>query len=204
MKSLLAVLLVLAAVAGVGCATRPESLASRDLLSMQVEEAVRLFQMRDPTIQTYFDTSYAYAVLPKVTKGAVFLGGAYGRGEVFARGVKVGYCSMSQASMGFSFGGQYFREIIFFQDKAAFDRFTMEDFTPSSSSPTRDSWSTPPSAARSSNTSPPSSCTTNRPPSFPEGRFGAMLCAAGHAGLSAQGKGDPPLADVARTTFSCL
>jgi len=129
MKSLLAVLLVLAAVAGVGCATRPESLASRDLLSMQVEEAVRLFQMRDPTIQTYFDTSYAYAVLPKVTKGAVFLGGAYGRGEVFARGVKVGYCSMSQASMGFSFGGQYFREIIFFQDKAAFDRFTMEDFT---------------------------------------------------------------------------
>ena len=129
MKALLAVLLVVTAGVGVGCATRPESVASRDLLSMQVDEAISLFKSRDPSIQAYFSSSYGYAVLPRVTKGAVFFGGAYGRGEVFVRGVKVGYCSMSQASMGFSFGGQYFREIIFFQDKAAFDRFTMEDFT---------------------------------------------------------------------------
>jgi len=129
MKAGLAVLLVLVASAGVGCATRPESVASRDLLSMQGEEAVSLFKLRDPTIQAYFDSSYGYAVLPKVTKGAVLLGGAYGRGEVFVGGVRAGYCSMSQASLGFSFGGQYFREVIFFQDKAAFDRFTFEDFT---------------------------------------------------------------------------
>ena len=130
MKAGLAVLLLLAVGMGLGCApTRPESLASRDLLSMQVDQAVTLFKVRDPGIQAYFDNSYGYAVLPKVTKGAVVVGGAYGRGEVFVGGVKAGYCSMSQASLGFSFGGQYFREIIFFQDKAAFDRFTMEDFT---------------------------------------------------------------------------
>lgn len=29
----------------------------------------------------------------------------------------VGYCRMSQATLGFSFGGEYFREIIFFRDK---------------------------------------------------------------------------------------
>ena len=130
MKAGLTVALLLVVGLGLGCApTRPETVARRDLLSMQVEEAVSLFKARDPSIQAYFDRSYGYAVLPKVTKGAVLIGGAYGRGEVFIGGVKAGYCSMSQASMGFSFGGQYFREIIFFEDKAAFDQFTMDDFT---------------------------------------------------------------------------
>ena len=114
---------------GVGCATRPETTASRDVLSSQVERAVALFKITDPGIQAYFDRSYGYAVLPEVRKGALVIGGAYGRGEVFARGVRVGYCSMSQASVGFSFGGQYFREIIFFRDKADFERVTAGSFT---------------------------------------------------------------------------
>jgi lipid-binding SYLF domain-containing protein len=129
MKVGLAVGLVGVIVLGVGCATRPETVESRDLLSAKVERAIALFQATDPSIQAYFDNSYGYAALPEVTKGALLLGGAYGRGEVFARGVRVGYCSMSQASLGFSFGGQYFRQIIFFQDKAAFDRFTAGNFT---------------------------------------------------------------------------
>jgi lipid-binding SYLF domain-containing protein len=130
MKAGLAVLLLSVVVVSVGCApTRPQTLASRDLLSMQVDEAIGLFKARDPGIQTYFDRSYAYAVLPKVTKGAVMVGGAFGRGQVYVGGAMAGYCTMSQASLGFSFGGQYFREIIFFQDKTAFDRFTMDDFT---------------------------------------------------------------------------
>ncbi len=130
MKAGLAVGLLVAVGMGLGCApTRPQTVARRDLLSMQVEEAIGLFQARDPSIQVYFDTAYGYAVLPRVTKGAVMVGGAFGRGEVFLGGAKAGYCTMSQASLGFSFGGQYFREVIFFQDKAAFDEFTMDDFT---------------------------------------------------------------------------
>ncbi|MBN1362999.1 MAG: lipid-binding SYLF domain-containing protein [Sedimentisphaerales bacterium] len=129
MKGKLAVGLVSTIVLAAGCATRPEKIASRDLLSAKVERAIALFKATDPSIQAYFDSSYAYAVLPEVTKGALLVGGAYGRGEVFSRGVKIGYCSMSQASLGFSFGGQYFREIIFFQDEATFERFTAGSFT---------------------------------------------------------------------------
>jgi len=88
-----------------------------------------LFKIRDPGIQGFFDRSYGYAVLPRITKGAVIFGGAGGKGEVFAQGVKVGYCSMSQASVGFSFGGEYFREIIFFRDRLDLDRLRMGDFT---------------------------------------------------------------------------
>lgn len=111
-----------------GCATEPGTIESRDLLSTQVQEAVATFRARTPGIQRYFDESYGYAVLPRVTKGALVVGGAYGKGEVFAQSVKIGYCSMSQATVGFSFGGEYFREIIFFREKRDLDRFTMGDF----------------------------------------------------------------------------
>jgi lipid-binding SYLF domain-containing protein len=36
---------------------------------------------------------------------------------------------MSQASLGFSFGGEYFREIIFFRDKEDLQRFCGEEYT---------------------------------------------------------------------------
>jgi lipid-binding SYLF domain-containing protein len=115
-------------IVGVGCATEPATIESRNLLSAQVQEAIATFKASAPGIQRYFDESYAYAVLPRVTKGALVVGGAYGRGEVFAQGVKIGYCTMSQATVGFSIGGEYFREIIFFRQKRDLDRFTMGDF----------------------------------------------------------------------------
>jgi lipid-binding SYLF domain-containing protein len=36
---------------------------------------------------------------------------------------------MSQATLGFSFGGEFFREIIFFRDKEDLDKFRSGEFT---------------------------------------------------------------------------
>ena len=36
---------------------------------------------------------------------------------------------MSQATLGFTFGGEYFREIIFFRDKEDLDKFKAEEYT---------------------------------------------------------------------------
>lgn len=129
MNARLAVLLLCMVGVGLGCATRPETPAARNYLSDQVQETIALFKVRDPGIQGFFDGSYGYAVLPRITKGALVVGGAHGKGEVFAGDTKVGYCSMSQASIGFSFGGEFFREIIFFRDKVDLDRFRLGDFT---------------------------------------------------------------------------
>jgi len=68
-------------------------------------------------------------VLPKVFKGAFLVGGAYGKGQVYEKGKMVGFCNMSQASLGFSFGGEFFREIIFFRDKEDLDAFRSEEYT---------------------------------------------------------------------------
>ena len=39
------------------------------------------------------------------------------------------YCSISQATLGFSFGGEYFSEIIFFRDKDDMDKFKSGNYT---------------------------------------------------------------------------
>jgi lipid-binding SYLF domain-containing protein len=112
-----------------GCATVPQRQESKAVLSAQVQEAVARFKERDPGIERFFESAYGYAVLPKVFKGALWIGGAYGKGHVFENNRMVGYCSMSQATLGFSFGGEFFREIIFFRDKWDLDRFRSEQFT---------------------------------------------------------------------------
>lgn len=112
-----------------GCSTTPKGTESQAVLSAEVNEAVASFKSQDPTIQAFFDNSYGYAVLPKVAKGAFWFGVAGGRGQVFRQGQKIGYCKMGQATIGFSFGGEFFREIIFFRQEQDLTRFTTGEFT---------------------------------------------------------------------------
>ena len=112
-----------------GCKTVPETAESKAVMSSEVREAISIFKAKDPTIESFFNKSYGYAVLPKVLKGGIWVGGAGGQGEVFEQNRMVGYCRMSQATLGFTFGGEYFREIIFFRDKGDLDRFKSGNFT---------------------------------------------------------------------------
>jgi lipid-binding SYLF domain-containing protein len=111
-----------------GCSTVPEMPESKAVLSAEVTETIAVFKTKDPEIETFFRQSYGYAVLPKVFKGALWLGGAYGKGEVYEHGKMVGYCDMSQATLGFSFGGEFFREIIFFRDRSDLTGFMSGEF----------------------------------------------------------------------------
>ncbi len=129
MKAKISVLGLCLAIISAGCSTAPERQEAKDVLSSEVKEAIAIFKDKDPDIQRFFDTSYGYAVLPKVLKGALLIGGAYGKGEVYEQGKMAGYCSMTQATLGFSLGGEYFREIIFFKEKGDLDAFKTEEFT---------------------------------------------------------------------------
>lgn len=76
----------------------------------------------------YFKNSYGYALFPNIGKGGIGIGGAYGDGIVFVGAVEVGKSSMTQLSIGFQFGGEVYSQIIFFQDKRAFDDFSSGNF----------------------------------------------------------------------------
>ena len=124
----MSVLLSAAVLSLSGCSTAPKTIEARNVLNAQVDEAITLFKNKDPGIQHFFDTAYGYAVFPRVVKGAFLVGGAYGKGEVFEQNRTVGYSSLSQATLGFSFGGEFFREIVFFIDKPEFDKFRSEEY----------------------------------------------------------------------------
>src|SRR6516164_3291415 len=77
---------------------------------------------------SFFGKSYGYAVFPTIGKGGLGVGAAHGKGRVYATGKHVGDTSMTQVSVGFQAGGEAFRQIIFFENKAALDQFTNGNF----------------------------------------------------------------------------
>lgn len=112
-----------------GCTAVPKTSAEKDVLDAEVREAVAAFRAQDSSIDRFFKQSHGYAVLPQIFKGGFWVGGSHGRGQVFEQGYLTGYCNMSQATIGFTFGGQFFREVIFFESKRAMDKFKTDEYT---------------------------------------------------------------------------
>jgi len=77
----------------------------------------------DGLMQNLFNNAYAYVIFPNVGKGAIGIGGAAGNGAVFQKGALIGMAKMTQVTIGFQWGGQAYREVIFFETKTDLDRF---------------------------------------------------------------------------------
>lgn len=88
------------------------------------------------SVQPFFENCYGYAVFPTIGKAGVGIGGAYGKGRVYRplrhphqQGVEMtGTATLKKLSVGFQAGAQAFSQIIFFQDKRAYDEFTGGEF----------------------------------------------------------------------------
>ena len=82
------------------------------------------FLKKDPGMSSFFNTSYAYVIFPKIGKGAMVVGGAGGKGIMFKNDTPIGEAKMTQVTVGFQAGGQAYSEVIFFENEAAFNDFT--------------------------------------------------------------------------------
>lgn len=126
-KLLAALCLILVALTG--CRSYdPNRPSEEEVQRVKVEEAIASFKDRDPDIKRWFDNAYGYAVFPTVGKGAVAVGGAYGRGRLYEQGQYVGNTSMKQLTVGFQWGGQAYSEIIFFEDAEVLEDFKNGNF----------------------------------------------------------------------------
>lgn len=76
----------------------------------------------------FFDHCYGYAVFPTIGKAGLVVGGAHGSGRVYVHGIYVGDTTVNQLSAGFQAGGQAYSQIVFFEDKRAFEEFTRGSF----------------------------------------------------------------------------
>ena len=81
------------------------------------------FLRTDPLLKNLFTSAAGYVIFPNIGKGAVGVGGASGNGIVYEKGKIIGKAKMSQVTVGFQVGGQAYRELIFFENKEALDRF---------------------------------------------------------------------------------
>ena len=81
------------------------------------------FIKADKLMKSLFENASGYVIFPNVGKGAIGVGGAAGNGILFEKGKTDGKAKMTQVSVGFQFGGQAYREVIFFENKDAVDRF---------------------------------------------------------------------------------
>jgi lipid-binding SYLF domain-containing protein len=110
-----------------GCFTAALLLITMGAGAATYEETIPLFKNAGQSA-AFFHNCYGYAVFPTIGKGGLVVGGGYGKGRVYAHDRYVGDTSLTQVSVGWQVGGQAYSEIIFFENKAAFDEFTQGDF----------------------------------------------------------------------------
>lgn len=101
---------------------------SSDKLELSTAQAIIKAKEKDPSLENWFNTAYAYVVFPKVGKGGIGIGGAHGKGIAIRGNATVGESSLSQLTVGFQLGGQVYSQFVMFKDKTAFDHFTRGNF----------------------------------------------------------------------------
>ncbi|MCB0776952.1 MAG: hypothetical protein KDB99_11605 [Chitinophagaceae bacterium] len=87
------------------------------------QEAKADFIETDGLMKNLFNNAYGYAIFPNVGKGGIGVGGAAGKGIVYEKGNIIGKAQLTQVSIGFQFGGQAYREVIFFESAGAMKKF---------------------------------------------------------------------------------
>lgn len=96
-------------------------------LANSYDGTIGMFKKAD-AVTPFFNNNYGYAVFPTIGKGGFIIGGSYGEGRVYQKEIVTGNVTLIKGSIGFQFGGQAFSQIIFFQDKRAYDEFTSSGF----------------------------------------------------------------------------
>ena len=95
----------------------------KEKLISESKEAKTDLLKTDASMTKLFDNSYGYVIFPKIGKGAIIIGGSGGNGVVYEKGKTIGTAKMEQVSVGAQVGGESYREIIFFENKEALDKF---------------------------------------------------------------------------------
>lgn len=96
---------------------------SQERIIHDSREAKAAILKADPSMESLFKHAAGYVIFPNVGKGAVGVGGAAGKGTVYQKGAPIGTAQMVQVTVGAQAGGQAYREIIFFENQDALDRF---------------------------------------------------------------------------------
>jgi lipid-binding SYLF domain-containing protein len=88
-----------------------------------VEAARDLCAAKVPGCETAATKAQGILVFPKVTKGAIGIGGSYGEGALIVDDKNAGYYSTAAASIGLQLGAETYSQMIMFMTPEALDNF---------------------------------------------------------------------------------
>jgi len=128
MKKFTAILITLSMVFASTAALAEWTPDKSNKMELSVAQALITAKEKDPSLEKWFDTAYAYAVFPKVGKGGIGIGGAHGKGIVIRGDSTVADTSLSQVTVGFQLGGQVYAQFVMFKDETAFGHFSRGNF----------------------------------------------------------------------------
>jgi len=100
----------------------------KEKLLSESKNAKADFIKTDPSITSLFSSSQGYVIFPRNGKGGLIIGGSGGNGVLYEKEKSVGTAKMAQVTVGAQVGGASYREIIFFENKEALDRFKNNKF----------------------------------------------------------------------------
>jgi lipid-binding SYLF domain-containing protein len=119
----------LAAVAAALCGMLPLSVVSSAAAETAAEIEAGVEAARDQCAaqvqgcNAAAEKAQGMLVFPKVTKGAVGVGGSYGEGALIVDDETAGYYSTAAASVGLQLGAERYAQIIMFMTADALDKF---------------------------------------------------------------------------------
>ncbi|MEO0343400.1 MAG: lipid-binding SYLF domain-containing protein [Pseudomonadota bacterium] len=114
---------------GASAAIAPTSVAaaSREKIDARVRSAKSEMFNRYPFTQRLVNDAAGYLMLPRITKGGIFFGGAYGEGSLLIKGAPVDYYSFAAGSYGLQFGVASFSTALFLMNQRALGEFRRRD-----------------------------------------------------------------------------
>ncbi|MCU1278301.1 MAG: hypothetical protein JWM53_1847 [bacterium] len=111
-----------------GCAsTPPDTRAERTQLNKEAARTRAAMLEKDPSLRSLLDQSAGYIVFPEVKEGGLIVGGGGAQGVVYEHGRRVGYATLSRASVGAQIGGQKYAELVAIKDKRTLDKMRRGD-----------------------------------------------------------------------------
>lgn len=120
MRAILHLFLVLCLAGGALLAhDAPARAASAEEIDQDATTALQRLYEADPEARTLGDRATAILIFPKIIKGGLIIGGAYGEGALRRGGQTVGYYSSVAASYGLQAGAQSFGYAMFLMNEEA-------------------------------------------------------------------------------------
>jgi lipid-binding SYLF domain-containing protein len=97
-------------------------------LEAKSNAALNNIRQHQPGIDPLLHSAAAYAVFPKVGEAGAIVGGAFGKGVLYQQGNVIGFVQLKQGSIGFTFGGKTYSELLVLRAQQDIDRLRAGKF----------------------------------------------------------------------------